>query len=96
MTIAVVGDGWWRWACKAAGEDHREWPPPVQPPANPYHADAKARMEIGPKWWELFEKDPVDVIVDNGATGLSFIPDPANTSRVKLLHEAVKVPLLSH
>ncbi|MEE9293749.1 MAG: DUF3880 domain-containing protein, partial [Phycisphaerae bacterium] len=96
MSIAVVGDGWWRTACKTAGEAHRVLPPAVQPPANPYSADAQARLAIGPKWLNMLAAEPVDAIVDNGSAGLAFVPDPNNAASAKLLHEAAGVPLLSH
>ncbi len=95
MSVAIIGDGWWRSACEAAGEDHFILPPAVQPPANPYSADARARMAAAAGWREQFEQNRPECIVDNGAMGLAFAVDSQDAGSAKLFHEVMETPLLS-
>lgn len=96
MKIAIIGGGWWKTACEAAGEPFVVLPPPVDAPANPYSADAQARMAIVDRWRQHPGLNKPRAILDNGATGLAFAVDTQNPGAAKLFHEACGVPLLSH
>jgi len=96
MSIALVGENWWRAACEAAGEPCRLLPPIVDPPANPYSADVARRTAVGPLWREQLAASDADFILDNGGTGLAFVPEDGHGSRLSLLHDVAHVPLASH
>lgn len=96
MSIGLIGEGWWKSACQAAGESFMILPPAGKTTGNPYTADVAARSEVGLRWLDLLEGNDVDLLLDNGGTGLAYLPDPGNSGSMKLLHEAGGVPLASH
>ncbi len=96
MSIAVIGDGWWRSACDAAGEDVTTLPLAVEPSANPYSADAKARTAVGVEWLEAVRSAGASAVIDNGGAGLAFVRDTDDPSTIALFHERADVPLISH
>lgn len=96
MKIAIVGDGWWRAACEAAGESATTLAPAVDPPANPYSADARARSAVGQHWRESVNAEGSEAILDNGGAGLAFVRQGGDASSVSLVHELAHVPLMSH
>ncbi len=99
MSIAIVGDGWWNSASEANSVEYETLPPPVgtaAEPRNPYSANAHERTAAGKKWDTLLSPNRPDAIIDNGAAGLAFVPDPSDPDSVKLFHERIGAPLLSH
>jgi Glycosyl transferases group 1/DUF based on E. rectale Gene description (DUF3880) len=96
MTIATVGDGWWRTAAETTGQDVTILPAAVDAPANPYTASAAARTAVATRWLESLRATPAEAIVDNGGTGLAFVRSDADPTSITLVHEHVKLPLLSH
>ncbi len=96
MNTAIVGQTWWNRALEINGHTLHPLPAPVQPPANPYSADLAARTRAGQQWAKSFDALPFDWILDNGAAGLAFLPDPANHDSLKLVHESLGLPLASH
>lgn len=95
MALALVGDGWWRTACQAANEEFVILPPPVEPPANPYSADVRARMAIVARWRDALDAHSPELILDNGGAGLAIVHD-ADDPTARLFHESIDVPLVSH
>ncbi len=96
MSVSIVGSGWWEHACNARGAEYELLDPPVQPPGNPYSAGPSERVAAGARWGETLKSSPPAAILDNGGTGLAFVPDPDNENSVALMHESIGVPLLSH
>jgi len=96
MRIALPGDNWWKTACETAGDEPVHLPPADSNAANPYTPDIAARSAIGPRWLEQLRDSHCDIILDNGGTGLAFVPDANGASTAKLLHESAGVPLASH
>lgn len=96
MNIAPVGHNWWTAACEAAGGPFEVLPPAVQPPANPYSADIGARSAVAQQWQARLQETDAELLLDNGGTGLAFLPDPGGGAGIKLLHEIAGVPLASH
>ncbi len=98
MSVGLIGDGWWKSACQAAGESFVILPPAGKIEGNPYAADMPARSEAGPTWLDPLQGSDVDSAsggLDNGGTGLAYLPDPGNSGTMKMLHEAAGVPLAS-
>ncbi len=96
MTIATIGEGWWKTACDGLDERSVTLRPAVEPPANPYSADAAARLGVGREWLTKLRDEEVEVLLDNGGMGLGFVTDDGAEEQVKLVHEMAGVPLLSH
>ncbi len=69
--------------------------PTVTESAGPYSSDLAARSRSGPAWKPVLEDGRFDAMLDNGATGLAFVPDPMNPTSVKLSHEMAEIPLVS-
>ncbi len=96
MSIALVGDNWWKSACESAEEPFIVLPPAGKDEGNPYAADVAARSEVGPKWLDQLAGGDVDLLLDNGGTGLTFVPSLSNSGSTRLMHEAAGLPLASH
>lgn len=96
MTVALIGDNWWHAACEAAGAPCRILPPPGPVGANPYAADLAVRTAAGSAWGDVLAEGDVAFLLDNGGSGLAFLPAPSPTEQLHLFHERVGVPLASH
>ncbi len=96
MSIGVFSDGWWTGACNALSHEIVELPVAAHPGGNAYTADLASRINNGPAVAEILARQNVDLLVDNGGTGLAFVQDTALQGNLKPIHEAVGKPLCSH
>ncbi|UCE58755.1 MAG: glycosyltransferase family 1 protein [Phycisphaerales bacterium] len=95
MRIGLIAGTLWEAACRSCGIDPIELESPFTT-QTPYDADLAARVETGRRILEAIKPDPPDVLLDNGAAGLTFIEGPGGMSDLKLTHEYAGVPLVSH
>ncbi len=96
MNVALLGESWWSEACEALGLDHVVVPLPPVAGTSPYARDLAARRSMGHAVMDqIGEADP-DLILDNGAVGLAFRDDAASHGNLKLVHELLGVPYVSH
>ncbi len=96
MTIALVGDNWWRQACEATGHPFTLLSPPVTEPQRPYVANIDARTQAAQAWRRQLVETQPEFILDNGGTGLAFGPPTSEEADLSLWHETQGVPLASH
>jgi len=94
MRIGVFRNGWWKAACDAVGMETLLLPIAEAASGNPHDADLASRQKIGPDVLGSSREQPVDLLLDNGAAGVSFVP--AEAGALRLTHEAAGVPLCSH
>lgn len=95
MKLGVFNHGWWQRACESTSQEVTVLPV-AHHPENSYAADLDARVANGTALRDQIAKSDIEVLLDNGGTGLSFIRNPPGTNNVDLLHEAVGLPLVSH
>ena len=95
MKIGLFRHGWWRPACEALSHEVVELPIAGLPSGNPYEADLSARVANGASMNAILADADVDVLLDNGGTGLGFSGQPDGAD-LKLAHEVAGKPLLSH
>lgn len=96
MRIGVFEHGWWRKACAASRHEVVDLPIAVHPGENAHRADLASRLAQGEAVRSRLEGAPVDWLLDNSGTGLSFVDPLAPTAEWHLTHEALGVPLCSH
>lgn len=96
MRIGVFNHGWWKGACEALSYDVLELPVAQHADGNAYTAGLAARIEGGKGAIELLAGQDVDLLVDNGGTGLGFTPGSAGEADLKVAHEVAGKILLSH
>ena len=96
MKIGVFGNGWWKEACGARSIDAIEFPTASAADGNQYAADLGARLGSGAGLVHQFQAEPVDFLLDNSGTGLSFVSGVADGSSLKPAHEEVGRVLISH
>jgi len=70
--------------------------PVARKEGNNYAADLEARIANGTALRKQLQGSQLDLLLDNGGSGLGFIRNPPGTNNVDLLHEAVEIPLVSH
>ncbi len=95
-TLGVFQHGWWKGACEAAGLAALELPVASHPSGNAYAADLAARLANGTAVDRTLKGHSPNVCLDNGGTGLAFLPDARGGDRLDLLHERLQTPLISH
>ncbi|MGB2987908.1 MAG: FkbM family methyltransferase [Phycisphaerae bacterium] len=96
MRIGVFSHGWWKGACEALSREVVELPVADHPSGNAYTADLAARITNGSATVGILGNHPVDLLVDNGGTGLGFIRPTTGGDDLKLAHEIAGKPLCSH
>jgi len=96
MNLGVFNHGWWANACRASDRPFIELPIASSPNGNAYCADLRARLELGDSLTARLQADLPDVFLDNGGTGLNFIPTPQADNHLQCLHESFHRPLISH
>jgi hypothetical protein len=96
MRIGVFRNSWWAAAARARGIEVIELPFAPHPSNNAYASDLAARRLLGEQLYETLKDDPPDLLMDNGGTGLLFVPGKNGPNDVNLLHEALGIPLISH
>jgi hypothetical protein len=94
--IGIVPAPWWEPACKDNGVEPVALPIPGSAGRGLYAADVRSRAQAGELALQILHRDPVELIVDSGATGLTFVEGPGGFSELKLTHERAGVPLISH
>jgi spore maturation protein CgeB len=94
--IAIVPAPWWERACNAQGVEPVTLPLPGNPSRGLYAADLKARARAGRLASQILERDPIELILDSGGAGLTFVEGPGGFTELKLTHERAGVPLVSH
>lgn len=95
-TLGVFQHGWWKSACDAAGRPALELPVAPHSSGNAYAADLAARVANGTTVERTLTDHKPQAWLDNGGTGLAFLPDVRGGDRLDLLHERLQIPLLSH
>ena len=96
MRIGVLENGWWGQACAALSHDAVELPTAHHASGNPYAAELQSRIEMGSTATEFLGSNPLDLLVDNGGSGLGFVPGRNGPSDLALAHEVAGIPLCSH
>ncbi len=97
MRIGVFSHGWWQAACEALGHTCLELPVATGDDGNPHSADLGKRLDNARAAAEVFAQSPPELLLDNGGTGLMLVPGSAGSeSDLRLLHEQLQRPLLSH
>lgn len=96
LRIGVFEQGWWKEACEALSHDAVSLSTVSHPSGNAYIADIGARLRNGESLQATVAANPVQLLLDNGGAGLSFLRNPDNPDDLKLLHEMCGVPLCSH
>lgn len=96
MQIGVVEGGWWQKACEAANLNHVSIPCAAGSAGQPYSADLAARIAWGERAAPQLAEAGVELILDNGGQGLGFVPGAGGQNDLKLLHEYIGAPLVSH
>lgn len=94
--IAIVPAACWAPACHAHGVAHVELPMAGNSSDGLYAADLHARTVAGRLALNVLEHEKVDLILDRGAAGLTFVEGPGGFADLKLTHEYASVPLVSH
>jgi hypothetical protein len=96
MRIGVFEGSWWQAACDALGHETVSLPYARHPSGNAYAADLAGRIANGPSVAALLADAEVDFLLDNGGAGLNFVPHPGGDDDFDLVHEAFRMPLISH
>lgn len=96
MRLGVFNHGWWKGACEALAHDAVELPVAGSPSGNAYQADLEARMACGAGVATTLGEQPVDLLVDNGGTGLGFVRGAAGGDNLQLAHDSAGKVLCSH
>jgi FkbM family methyltransferase len=96
MRIGVFSNGWWDGACRRSGHEPISLPVANHPSGNAYAADLPGRIGNGKRTTELLAQQTVDLLIDNGGTGLGFVPGGQGVANLGLAHELAGKPLVSH
>lgn len=96
LKIGVFQHGWWEGACRALTHDVVLLPVALPPGGNAYAADLAARVQNGTVVASTLRDQPVDLLLDNGATGLGFVRGSAGGDDLQIAHETSGVVLCSH
>ncbi|UCC29669.1 MAG: FkbM family methyltransferase [Phycisphaerales bacterium] len=96
MRIGAFRHGWWKRACETLSLDVTDLPVAEHPSGNAYAADLNARIANGSKTAAVLADLDVDLLLDNGGTGLGFLRVAEGADNLKLVHEEAGRPLLSH
>ncbi|MFQ5590545.1 MAG: glycosyltransferase [Phycisphaerae bacterium] len=96
MRIGIPGGNWWKAAGETLQHEVVDLPLAEHADGNAYTADFVARVANGQRMSEILAEQPVNLILDNGATGLAFVDDPAKRDACTPVHEATGLTLCSH
>lgn len=101
MRIGVFEHGWWRRACEAGRYVVIDLPVAEVAGDNAHRADLASRMRQGEAVRARVAdgktpEEHVDFLLDNSGTGLTFVDPGLPTAELRLTHEALGVPLVSH
>ncbi len=96
VKIGVFNHGWWKGACEALGHGVTVLPVAGHPSGNAYAADLGGRIANGEGVARILAQTAVDVLLDNGGTGLGFVRKDSADDDLQLAHEVAGKPLCSH
>ncbi len=96
MNIGVFGHGWWEEACERLSHEVVSLPVAEHPSGNAHAADLAGRLQTGTAAVARLADRPVDILVDQGGTGLGFSRGSSGSDDLKLAHDAAGKVLLSH
>ena len=96
MTIGVVPEGWWGPACRMADVACVGLPLAADGARGVYGGDVRARIEAGSAVASTLAGKQIDMILDVGGAGLTFIEGEGGIEALALTHDHLGVPLVSH
>ena len=96
MRIGVFDHGWWEGACRALSHQAVALPVAGHETGNAYTADLAGRLEAGTDLTSRLAENAVDLLVDNGGTGLAFVRRDDGGENLDHLHEVRGKVLCSH
>lgn len=96
MRIGVVSDFVCAGACDVLGHPWVELPAPGRATGSAFGADCTERLEVGKAVHVAMQSGSLDLILDRGGGGLTFVSGPGGLEDVRLTHELLGVPLVSH
>lgn len=96
MKLGLFEHGWWLGASNALSNDSISLPVATHTDGNAYSANLEERIANGQEIVHRLQNNPVDLIIDNGGTGLNFLRGPNGPEDIKLAHEAAGKTLVSH
>lgn len=96
MNIGVFQHGWWNSACAALSHQVTDLAIARTADGNAYSADLASRIEHGTATLARLQGLSIDLLLDNGGTGLGFSRVPGGTDELKIAHEVANKILISH
>ncbi len=96
MKLGVFTHGWWKEACAARSIETVPLPVPATRDGNAYTADLNARLAHGSSLLAGLRDDSIAFLLDNGGTGLIFVPGREGVSDIRPAHETAGKLLVSH
>ncbi len=96
MKLGLFRHGWWDPACKAVGCESFALPIAEHSSGNAYAAQLSGRIANGETVASLLGGSGVDLLLDNGGTGLGLVRGGDCAEGLKLAHEVTAIPLCSH
>lgn len=95
MNIGLISrGGYWNGACEALGCGWSALP--TASAGDRYAADVAARLAAGEQTLPLLQHEAVDFILDDCGAGLTLVKGSGGMTDLKLTHETLEVPLVSH
>ena len=96
MRIGLFDHGWWEGACRARNLETIRLPVGTHASGNVHQANLAARIESATEAQAVLDGKPIDLLLDNGGTGLGFVSNPDRENDLLLFHETVERRLVSH
>ncbi|MBI1825085.1 MAG: FkbM family methyltransferase [Planctomycetes bacterium] len=96
IRLGVFDSGWWSAATDALRIEKIQLPSCTHSSGNTHLADSAERLTKGRELVNSLANHPVNLLVDNAGGGLGFVFEPNDPENLRLAHEAVGAPLLSH
>jgi len=96
MKLGVFQNGWWNDALAAAEVESVALPVAAHPSANAYESGLSDRIENSRNVVVKLAESQVGLLLDNGGTGLGFLPSESGNGSLDILHERLGLPLVSH
>ncbi|MBI4717951.1 MAG: glycosyltransferase [Planctomycetes bacterium] len=96
MHLGVIPNQSWLAAGDVIGATCVVLPVPATSGAGLYGSDLPSRLSAGRQAHAILRSSPVEWMLDTGALGLTLVEGPGGLSDLKLTHETLQVPLVSH
>lgn len=96
MKLGIYEHGWWLNASQTISHDSISLPVATHSSGNAYAADLTERANNGKTILDRLMGSDVDLLIDNGGTGLGFVQGPGGPEDIKLVHEYAGKTLVSH